>query len=241
MQQVQEQPELDQAGRARNLFAARSGKQVSGPATAQSNLAERAAAADTQAQLGQVQQQAGLGVAQLQQAGQQQTQQFQNTMQNLGLQQQGQQQAGQIQRSGILQQSAEGRAELSQARRQSQLEQQAWKLAQQDKQYLDTLRREGDMRRLNSEIRFKEDLQREIIGLNAGLLKQDIANRNILDMDDRQFKRQTQAMSIQDILAGLRQEARDARNLGAINAIGGVAATGIGAAVYADEKGLFDE
>lgn len=233
MQQQEAPAVTDETARARNLFAAKSGKAVGAPRMGQSNLAERAAVADTQAQLGQVQQEAATQVAGLRQAAAGQQQEFEAGVQNLDLTRQAQQQQGAIQRAGVLQQAAEGRQELGFDQRASRLEQQAFRLAQQDKQYVDTLRREGEVKRLNSSLAFKRELQNDIFGASVDLLKKDLEGRSILDADDRAFKRASHQMKLSDILAGLRQEARDARNAGTISGLTGLATSGIGAAATA--------
>jgi hypothetical protein len=165
-----------------------------------SNLGEQSANEETQQQLTQLRQ--NVEAAKAGAVQQVEQQQAQTDIANSGLDQQQQirQQQLATQTQQLLQQAAQDSSSLDTDKKAAQLEQLASNLALKDRKYTDTLQREGRRRRLDNSLQFKRELTRSILGDNEMLLKKYLGNKDILEANDREFKR---AMGRMDINAAL--------------------------------------
>lgn len=194
-------PMTDQTSTVQNLLRAKSGKAPSASDVGTtSNVGEQAAVADTQSQLASLQpqlqtQQQATNTAlagQKQQESQQtqaiaQTNRF-NTVQN------------NIKTQQILQGLSQDRGNLQTQQAQANLEQVAFTLSMQDKQYTDQLQQVGRQRRLDDANNFKSAMQDQAFGANIDLLKQKLGNNDILQASDRDFQKAMSNLSIDDAM-----------------------------------------
>ncbi len=221
----------DETQKARGLLAAKSGKQVApGQLAPQSAVGEAAANDQTRAAMQPVQQQGQLAAAQIGQQTQQLAGQEQGARADLQLRQQQLQQSNSIRKQQLLQDLGNSRSTLDLDKDRAKLEQLATTMRLSDKKYMDTLESEGQRKRLDNDLSFKDELQNSLLGSNADLLKQQLGNKSVLAVDEREF---TKALASIDIGAALQMaanEAKDARTAATIQGVGGLATGGIGAA-----------
>lgn len=221
----------DQTGRARTLLAAKSGKAVNAAASApQSAVAESAAVDQTNQAMAPVQQAgqvaaAGIG-QQVQQLGAAET----GARADLALRQKQLQQSNSIQKQQLLADLSRDRASLDLDRDKAKLEQLAFTMRMGDQKYLDQLEMEGQRKRLDNDLNFKEEMQKSIMGSNDELLKKSLGNTNIMAANDRDYAKALSAMDINAALEMARNEAKDAKAAAMISGVGGLATAGIAAA-----------
>lgn len=208
--QLQKQGAQDSTAQARQLFAAKTGRQTS-PGVATSNLGEQQAIDQTNASIGQVQQS-----QQIQQAGQQQQaagiqQAAEQQRQGLEQAREGNQLQYKLQSQQLLNDLERDRNQLDLSRDRARLEQLGSTLALQDRQYVDTLRQEGQKRRLDDKLEFERALQEDIFGNSRDLLAQSLDNKSVLNASDREWKQMLADMDINYAMEIARREA-DAAN-----------------------------
>lgn len=224
----QQQP-VSNTQEAVRLMRAQSGKLVGPTQSAVSSVAEGQQQAQTAGQLQGLQQQAQFGAAQLQQQSDQQKAQEQLARADIGLAQRAQTQAfGQALQSQN-QQAGQQAAELDMDKLTAQAQQRAQDRALSNKQYLDTLSREGSRRRLDNELEFKRALQRSALGQKEELVRKMLGNQEMIAMDDREFKRATAAMSNDLARQIADQVMADQAAAGRWEAAGGATSAAIGA------------
>lgn len=228
----------DETQRARNLFAARGGRAVAPTQSAISGQAEQGANEQTGQALGALGQQVQLqqtGMVQQQQQTQQQGQQQQAQIQQ---QKQGQQQQARLQSQQILGDLERNRGQLNLDKDKAQLEQLGHVLAMQDKRYVAELQNVGRKQRLDSDLGFREELTRSVLGSNTDLLKRQLNGQSILNADRRAFTNEMSKMNMATALEIANNEMRDAARAGQYSAATSVATAGIAAAGKYQEGGF---
>lgn len=220
------------------LLRARSGREVSAPEIAPSNLAELSEASATQQQL----QQNVLPQAQLQQI--QQQQQLQGQVQEQAAQAQSIAQSrrldniqSRIQTNEILSDLERNKGQLDTEKYKAGLEQAATNLRLQTNKYVQDLEREGNRARLDDEGQFREKLADSAFGNNRQLLEKQLGNKSILDTNDREFRQAMSRMSIDDAFSMFRDETAANRQRALYSGIGAVTGAGVGAyGTYAESQ-----
>lgn len=231
-------PTTDQTGRARQLLAAKSGKVVSPGALApQSAIAESVANDQTRQQLETLKPAGQLAAArvgqQVQQLGAQET----GARADLELRKAQTLQANSLRKQELLANAAREGRKLDFDRDAAKLEQIAHSMRLSDKRYLDTLEVEGQKKRLEDDLAFKEELQKSILGSNTSLLKQSLGNKSVLSASDREFQEALAQIDINAALQMASNEAKDARQAAMISGMGGLASAGIqGYGAYSSTK-----
>lgn len=231
----------DQTGRARTLLAAKSGKQVStGQLAPQSAVGEAAAVDPARQGLTALQPQGQLAAAEVGQQAQQLGAAEEAGRADLALHKQQALQQNTIRKQQLFgEMSREGR-KLDLDRDAATLEQMAHTLRLSDKQYMDMLESEGQKRRLDSDLAFKEELQKSILGSNSDLLKQSLGNKSVLAANDREFQQAIASMDINAALQMAANEAHDAQTAAKIGAAGSLANAGV-SAYGSQQEGKFDD
>lgn len=232
------EPVSDETGTVQQLLTARKG--IVGPATALGpkglSVGEAGARAATQQQLGEVGQAAQLGATQLGQAAQEQQQQQQSQTANIEFQRQQNKLQSRIQTENILRGLEQGRAALSEDKRQAGMEQVAANLRLQTDSYINQLQLEGARSRLQDDLAFDLQLKNSIAADNASLLQTRLNNQSLLDSNDRDFKKQLAQIDINFATDIAKQNMAFAAQQGKIQALGQAVTTGIGAAGKLAEK-----
>lgn len=219
----------DATGEIQSLLAARRGQVGPAIGLRGRSLTEAAAQQQTQEQLGQAATQATMTQQAIGQAqAEQQTEQAAREAAITGQQAEARLQ-GRIKTENVLQELERGRAELSEDRRQSSLEQAGALLRLQNKKYIDDLQREGDRARLQDSVRFNEELARAISAENQAMLGDWFKTKAMLDANQRDFEKRMEQMSAADVLAALRDEARFGQTQATIGGISETAKAGLSA------------
>lgn len=220
----------DQTSRARQLLAAKSGKQIGAAQLApQSAVAEAVAGDQTRQQLEALKPAGQLAAAQV---GQQQAELAAaetGARADLDLRRQQLAQQNNIRKQQLLADAAREGRKLDFDRDAAKLEQIAHTMRLADKKYTDKLEMEGQRQRLDNELAFKEALQKSIFGSNTDLLTQGLGNKSVLEASDREFAERMGQMDIETALKFADNEMRDAKQAATIGAVGSLATAGIGA------------
>lgn len=215
----QQAPLEDQTQRAQGLLRARTGRAVGGET--QTNLAEQSAVADTQSQLAQQAQAL---------TTQQATTDIQAREQELA-QEQARARVDQARRfdtienrtktQSLLNELERDKASLDLEKDGARLEQAAFLLSMQDKQYVDNLQDIGQRRRLDNDAAFRQEQQELIIGNALELLEQKLDNADILSVSDADFRRVLADLSLDEArqLADLELEDMRARSAAGLETI----------------------
>lgn len=197
-----EKPEVeDQTLKVQKLLRAKTGREVGPAETATSNVAEQVAQGTTGTQLAQLgsqmqMQQAGEDIEQARLAQQErlqreetdQARKFQ-TMQT------------RMETNKLLNDLSRDRGSLSLEKDKARLEQTAFLMAMQDKKYTDQLQDAGRRQRLDDQVAFNEEMQKQAFGLELDLLKDKLQKQDILSASDREFQQMLSSMSIADAQA----------------------------------------
>lgn len=238
-QQASQAPVTDQTQAAQGLLRAKTGKQVAGAGSegVTSNIGEQQAAQQTKMGMQQLGQQAQLGQQQL--AGQNAAQQQQ---QQQGMQQV--QQAGQFNTiqtklavTNQLNQLQQQKGQLDTQQYAAQLEQVGTALRLQNQQYVDQLQNEGTKARLDDQNQFNLQLQQSVFGDNTALLKQQLGNQDVLNVNDQQFKQAMQKIDLSTSIEMLQNQAQTAKQQAIWTGVGGIVAAGVGAGAAAASGG----
>lgn len=193
--QPQVQPNVQQD--IMQTIQAKSGKAAlssGGPAI--SDIQQRAgqlqgqAALQQQAQAGELQQQ------QLQTQQQAQEQQAQQAAQEITLKIKANQDQFNNQVNAILNDVARNERKLDQHEKQARLEQAGFLLRIQNDDYINNLQRTGQLRRLNNEANFQEELRKAALEDDYQLYKDNIEFQKLMDADDRTFKTEINQMKL---------------------------------------------
>lgn len=191
----------DQTQRLQDLLRAKSGRATGGGETATSNLGEQQAVQGTNAQLGQL-----AGQAQIQTQAENQT--AANEAQQTAQQKQAIDQGrrfdtvqNRIQTQSILNDLGRNKGQVSLDKQRANLEQVAFNLSMQDKDYVDSLQDVGRRRRLDDEANFRNEMAENAFGSSLDLLKQKLGQGDVLQASDRDFQKTLSKMSIDDAKA----------------------------------------
>lgn len=230
----QKQGLSDTSNQVAGLLRAKSGKAVGGGDTGASNLGEQQAVAQTN-----------------------------NTMQNTVAPQAATQQvAADVQATGAAQQQQQAVAGVAQARKfddmntkmrinstLQDLEQSKGKLSAQDETakvnmaaqnlrlqnsaYIQQLTQEGQMSRLNNDLDFKTELAKASMGDNEELMRTELGNKSIIDVNENDFRKAMGEMTADrayDIFKNAEQNEKDRAIYTGISAVGSAAVGAAGSA-----------
>lgn len=190
---------VDETYRAQELLRAKSGKRaVGGSSPRISNLGEQQAAVGNQQALIPLQQQAaisGQNIA-LQQA--QQAQQARQAETATSQARRFQTVENQMRMGQVLDNLEANRANLSLDKDRAKLEQVAFGLAMQDKNYVAQLQDIGMRKRLDNDMQFRGELAGAIFEDNLAILENKLDGAKILDADDRAWKEAMSKLTIAD-------------------------------------------
>lgn len=199
----------DETQRAQGLLRAKSGKALGSSDIGTSNLGEQAAVAGTQAQLGamaldtQVHQTADDIVARKEELQtQQQRQQIEQARKF-------QTAENRIRTTQLLNDLSRDKASLDLDKDRGRLEQTAFLLSIQDKQYVDQLQDVGKRQRLDNEVNFREAQEQMAFGDSLSLLRSKLQGKSVLQVSDREFQQALSQMSIDELVQMAELEARD--------------------------------
>lgn len=225
---TQKQPapgDTDQTAQARKLLAASSGK-ATGPSAPASNVGEQAAVDTTRQNLGQVQQQGQMAAAGIQQAQKQVEAGEQTQRGALSINEQATIQHANQQKTQIMQELSQSGQQLDADRDRAKLEQLTQSMALNDKKYVDTLDLEGSKLRLDSDLAFKTELQKSILGSNTDLLKQSLQADDISQASARDWQKLIASIDINQAITLANNAAKDAATASQIGAAQKIIQTG---------------
>lgn len=215
----------DQTAQARKLLAATSGKAGGAPAPS-SNVGEQAANDTTRQNLAQVQQQGQMAAAGIQQAQKQVEATEQTQRGALSINEQAAIQHANQQKTQILQELGQSGQQLDADRDRAKLEQLTQAMALNDKRYVDTLDLEGSKLRLDSDLAFKTELQKSILGSNTDLLKQQLQADDISQASSRDWQKVLASIDINQAITLANNAAKDAATASQIGAAQKIIQTG---------------
>lgn len=194
---LQQQGQTDQSANLQTLLRAKSGKAISGPEVAASNLQEQQTVDQTNNQLqNQIAPAAAIQNQQQQQQAVTQAQQVNQQGQEIAQQRKFDTLQTRLKTDQILSDLERNKGQINMQRDRAAVEQLGTNLRLQDQNYTQQLQREGNLARLGDQNSFQQSLQRNILGDNQQLLEKQLGNSSVLDANDRQFK---QAMANMDI------------------------------------------
>lgn len=215
-------PPADTLQAVQNIQAATAGKQGETTVPRRTTLAASQAQAETKGQLQDVFQQDQMSKAQ--QASQAAASEMQFSAENQKLNEQRlnventfAQQAG-----NILQSFKQQGESLDLSKAKARVEQLGFYLRLGNTQYVDKLQAEGHRSRLDTELAFKESLQRSIFAEESDLFDSDMDFRRIMNADSREFSRMLADMDIDFALRVAESEAKQNNTAGIIQGIGGM-------------------
>lgn len=212
---------------SRRLMQAKSGKAVGPSQSAVSNQAELAGLSELNAQLDQQRGAGQMQALQLQEDQDRLEQGEKLARSGMDLQQRATQQQFAQQEATQLQRAGQARSELDFDRQKSQAEQRSHTRAFENKQYLDTLNREGMRRRLDSELQMKKALSKMALGNSEELLRRALGNRELLTLDANEFKKLLAKIDINTARELANNAISDAKTQAAYGAAGGLASAAI--------------
>jgi hypothetical protein len=189
-------PALGATQQVGGLLRAKLGKaSTTGAVPAQSNVQEQLAQQDTQNQLKSVANVGAIqGEAMQQQAADQNLQASQQQAQHqetrAGLQDQFSRQTNQI-----LDDLRNNRAQLNTSQQLAKMEQAGFMIRGMNDQYVNELKRQGQLGRLNNNVNFREAAAQDIMSDEMELFKNQMEFKQMFDMNDRAFNEQLSAMS----------------------------------------------
>jgi hypothetical protein len=226
-----QQPEqTDETARTAALLRAKSGKAVSAPAVASSNLAEQSANDVTAQQTEQLAIPAQVQQAQLQQqqVGQQQQQAIQSgeiaqarqldTIQN------------RIKTDSLLSDLERDKGKVDVDKDIARLAQTATGLRLQNQQYIDNLQREGAKARLDNDLDFKESLAKAVYGEQTKMLDDYFNRKDWMNFNQQQFDKAMTKMSTQQAYDVFQSNVSAERGRAGWEALGSLGKAGASAA-----------
>lgn len=228
--QVQQPGVTDEGRRLQQLLRAKSGREVSGEAVGPSSLQEQQAVTESQQQI----QQKVLPQAQIQQAGLEQQQAGQQQQETQQVQQIEQQKRfdtleNKMKTDQLLNDLERDKSRLDLARDKSRLEQVGFQLRLQDKQYIDTLQREGEKRRLGDDAEFRKAMTETALGNNKQLLEKNLTGKSVIDASDQEFRKSLASMGASDAYNMFREDQKAAKQKAMWEGVGSLTSSGIGA------------
>lgn len=213
----QQAPATDQTQKVQQLLRAKSGQAVTGGDATISNIGEQAANDQTNQQLQQQGQQIQLQQQSTKQAAQQEQQQTDTQKQQLDQAKRFQTIENRMKTNNLLNDLTRDKASLSLDKDRSRLEQAAFLLSMQDKQYTDNLQDIGRKRGLDNDMKFKDEMQQVAFGDNLDILQNKLGQDDVMRASDRQFKQAMSNMSIDDAQKIAAIEIAGNAQMGALN------------------------
>lgn len=220
-------PVTDETAKSKRLLRAKSGKAVSGTGIGDGpSVAEQSAVQQTQMGLDQLKPQIAMQkeAIGLQQEGQQQ--QVEHGQQQIAQQRNFDTIQNRMKTDQILNDLERNKGQLDLEKDRARIEQVGTMLALQDKKYVDQLENEGRKARLDSDIEFKDQLSKSILGKNEELLRQKLGDQGILDAKKRDFNAVLANLSIDDAIQVLKNELAQQRAMAPWELGGNLAQTG---------------
>lgn len=208
----QQAPMTDATQQAQTLLAAKSGKAgVAGTGTV-SNLGEQGSVAATQQQLGQQGQAIDAQTTAGDIAARKQQIDTQNQQAQIAQAGRFDTQQNRIQVQQLMQGLAQDKGNLDVQKDGARLEQTAFLLSMQDKQYVNKLQDVGQRQRLDQEANFRIAQQKMAFGSSLDLLKAKLQGQDISSMSQLDFQKTISDMSVQQALQIGDLERQDAQN-----------------------------
>lgn len=231
-------PQQDTGLAARNLLAMKSGKEVAAPTAAMSQIGEQAANVDTAAALKDVRQQGAIQAEAIGTAADIQKIDKDQAQQGVLVKRDALAAQDRMRTTETLQQLSRDRKTLDFEKDKAKLEQVAAEMALSDTKYIDNLMRNAKRAELDTELGFNKALTESKLGFSTTLLKKHIGNKQILDMDEREWKRYLGRINIDDALAAAQESARSGQAARQGQQMGklGDAAISYGGEQYKDNK-----
>jgi hypothetical protein len=229
-------PIADETGQVQQLLAAKKG--IVGPATALGpkglSVAEAAARGQTQQQLQQVGQQAGLQATALEQAAAGQQQEQRQQEQRIEAQRAESNLRNKVETENVLRNLEQNKASIKEDQRQAGIEQVGAMLRFQNEDYIRNLQREGDRARLRDKIAFDEQLTNDIFADNIAGKKLFYANEALFDASDRDFNKEVAKIDINTALQMAKENAAFSQRQAQVQGVAEIAKTGV--SVYGQQQ-----
>ena len=229
-------PIADETGQVQQLLAAKKG--IVGPASALGprglNVAEAAARGQTQQQLQQVGQDAGLQATAIGQAAASQEQEQSQQEQRLEGQRAESNLRNKVETETVLRNLEQSKATLTEDQRQAGVEQVGAMLRFQNDDYIRNLQREGDRARLKDKVAFDEQLTESIFADNIAGKKLFYANQELFDASDRDFNKELAKIDINTALQMAKENAAFGQKQAQIQGVAEIAKTGV--SVYGQQQ-----
>lgn len=213
----------------RQAVRAKTGKAVGpGSGPQQSSVLDRAAGVESQSALNQVQQQATLNMGALE--GREQTGKQQYQQQRAGLMQRADAMQDEFQRQSqaIVSDLARNKEEMSQKEKHLRMEQAGFTLGLQDKQYLDNLQQVAEMKRLQDDRNFRDEMNKSALEFGWVNYQKDDKFRRMMNADARQFQRDLAEQQAKDAYEAAKREMKAEQNRALWTAGGSIATQMIG-------------
>lgn len=220
------------------LLRSKQGKTGTDPEVAQSNVGEQQAVASTNATMqNQVAPAMQLQAAQVGQAVRGAEQQKNIQTQEISQARRSEDLQNRIKTDELLRGAEQARGTLDFEKDKSTAEQIAFNLRLQNKDYTDSLQREGSKARLNDQLGFKEALTASAFSDNEALARDANMQQAVLNDNTRSFEKKLAGMDIGKAWANMRAEIRGIKSQAMWSAIGGVTQAGIqGAGAYGSSQ-----
>jgi hypothetical protein len=229
-------PIADETGQVQQLLAAKKG--IVGPAAAMGprglNVAETAARGQTQQQLQQVGQQAGMQATAIEQAAAGQEQEQRQQEQRLEGQRAESNLRNRVETENVLRNLEQNKASLSEDQRKAGIEQVGAMLRFQNEDYIRNLQREGDRARLKDKLAFDEQLTESIFADNIAGKKLFYANQELFDASERDFSKQVAQIDINTAIQMAKENASFAQKQAQVQGVAEIAKTGVG--IYGQQQ-----
>jgi hypothetical protein len=188
--------------RVQELLSAKSGKSISPTQQAPiSNLGEQQSKAAQATQMKSIVQpeiQRQQKAAEIQQKGQKEQQR--GALQQIDVQRKGQTAQFQIKANQILSNLEQQRDALTFDQKQAKMEQASFLLAMNDQEYTRSLQDVAQRKRLDNQLNFEQEMQSLQFGDTINLLKSKLGMDNILQMNDREYRKQMSQLSVEDAI-----------------------------------------
>ena len=229
-------PIADETGQVQQLLAAKKG--IVGPATALGpkglSVAEAAARGQTQQQLQQVGQQAGLQATAIEQAAAGQEQEQRQQEQRVEAQRAESNLRNKVETETVLRNLEQSKATLTEDQRQAGVEQVGAMLRFQNDDYIRNLQREGDRARLKDKVAFDEQLTESIFADNIAGKKLFYENQALFDASDRDFNKELAKIDITTALQMAKENAAFGQKQAQVQGVAEIAKTGV--SVYGQQQ-----
>ena len=229
-------PIADETGQVQQLLAAKKG--IVGPASALGPrglaVAETAARGQTQQQLQQVGQEAGLQATAIGQAAASQEQEQSQQEQRLEGQRAESNLRNKVETETVLRNLEQSKATLTEDQRQAGVEQVGAMLRFQNDDYIRNLQREGDRARLKDKVAFDEQLTESIFADNIAGKKLFYANQSLLDANDAAFNKELAKIDITTALQMAKENAAFGQKQAQVQGVAEIAKTGV--SVYGQQQ-----